>query len=413
MADSGLRFCSKCRKTMAESNFYKLRSGERSDLCKACETMHINNYDPETYLWLLEKYDVPYVEAEWNILRDRAYQKNPYKMNGMSVFGKYLSKMKLKQWKDYHYADTERLKQEAEEKAAQAGADKEAEKQQLAEMQEAFEKGEITESQFKTYVAVTADPRSLPPPPEIEDPKAGSPQNPYPTNDHPFEEVTLPDIGAELTEEDKIYLAMKWGVLYTAADWVTLENMYKDYENSFDLHNADLIRGTIQLCKLDLKSNVALDSGDMDSYSKLARASDSLRKSLKFTEAQRKEEKGEEFDSYGKIVALAEKYNDEDYIHPIDLSIDRDIVDRDIRDMKHFISQIVEDDPTVFKMIEQYIKKREILAEKESAEKLGEDFRLTDKDFKEYNDYVEQQKNLDNSFDPLDDSLDEYEDYFL
>ena len=42
---------------------------------------------------VLEKMDVPYIE--WNLLRDKAYAKDPYKMNGMSVFGKYISKMKL------------------------------------------------------------------------------------------------------------------------------------------------------------------------------------------------------------------------------------------------------------------------------------------------------------------------------
>ena len=406
---TGIRYCSKCKKTLSETNFYKLPSGERSDMCKACETMHINNYEPDTFMWLLEKYDVPYIEAEWNVLRDRAYQKNPYKMNGMSVFGKYLSKMKLSQFKTYKFADTARLKAEAEALAEQAGASKSAVEQKIEEMKEAYENGEISESQFKTYVNVVSEPTPLPPPPEVLDPKATQPQNgesqsnpsplsPYPDNDHPFEEVTLPDMGANLTEEDKVYLAMKWGRLYTAADWVTLENMYKDYETSFDLHNADLIRGTIQLCKLDLKENAALDSGDMDSYSKLARASDSLRKSLKFTEAQRKEEKTEEFDSYGKIVAFAEEYNNEDYIRPINLSIDRDVIDKDIRDMKHFISQIVEDDPVVFKMIEQYIKKREILSEKEKAENMGKDFVLTDEDFKEHNEYIEEQKEIDNSF---------------
>ena len=54
--------------------------------------MHINNFEPDTFLWLLEKFDVPYIEAEWNVLRDRAYAKDPYKMNGMSVIGKYLAK---------------------------------------------------------------------------------------------------------------------------------------------------------------------------------------------------------------------------------------------------------------------------------------------------------------------------------
>ena len=80
-------YCSKCRKTMADSNFYTYKDGSKCELCKACLTMHINNWEPDTFLWLLEKFDVPYIEAEWNVLRDRAYQKDPYKMTGMSVFG--------------------------------------------------------------------------------------------------------------------------------------------------------------------------------------------------------------------------------------------------------------------------------------------------------------------------------------
>jgi hypothetical protein len=50
--------------------------------------------------------DVPYVPAEWNVLRDRAYNRDPKRMNGMSVFGKYLAKMRLKKWKDYTWADS-------------------------------------------------------------------------------------------------------------------------------------------------------------------------------------------------------------------------------------------------------------------------------------------------------------------
>ena len=104
-----MRFCSKCRKTMADTNFYQYKDGTKCELCKTCLTLHINNFEPETFLWLLEKFDVPYIEAEWNTLRDRAYQKDPYKMNGMSVIGKYLAKMKLKQWNKYGYKDTEKI----------------------------------------------------------------------------------------------------------------------------------------------------------------------------------------------------------------------------------------------------------------------------------------------------------------
>ena len=101
-----MRYCSKCRKTMRSVNFYQYKDGTKCELCKSCLTLHINNFEPDTFLWLLEKFDVPYIPQEWNVLRDRAYQKDPYKMNGMSVFGKYLSKMKLKQFKDDRWADT-------------------------------------------------------------------------------------------------------------------------------------------------------------------------------------------------------------------------------------------------------------------------------------------------------------------
>jgi hypothetical protein len=53
--------------------------------------------------------DVPYIPVEWNVLRDKAFAKDPYKMNGMSVIGKYLAKMKLKQWNKYGYKDTEKI----------------------------------------------------------------------------------------------------------------------------------------------------------------------------------------------------------------------------------------------------------------------------------------------------------------
>jgi hypothetical protein len=278
---------------MSDTNYYTYKDGTKAELCKSCLTMHINNFEPDTFLWLLEKFDVPYLPEEWNVLRDRAYQKDPYKMNGMSVFGKYLSKMKLKQWKNFTWADTERLQAEAEEKAKLYGNPNEVAEADIEAMREAMEKGEITEAQYQTYAAIKA------PEPQYQTVYGSGPAGagPYPINDNPFEKVEIVDIGADLTQEDKVYLAMKWGRLYSAADWVALEQCYNDYQNSFDIHNADLEKGLIQLCKLDLKLNQAMDAGDFDSYSKLYRSYDALRKSLKFTEAQNKENANQEFDS--------------------------------------------------------------------------------------------------------------------
>ena len=115
--------CQKCGKTMNSSNFFTYKNGEKTEMCKKCLTMHVDNYDESTYLWLMEKMDIPYIPEEWIVLRDKAFAKDPYKMNGMSVFGKYLAKMRLIQWKNYGWADSEVLRAKSEErrKMAQRG----------------------------------------------------------------------------------------------------------------------------------------------------------------------------------------------------------------------------------------------------------------------------------------------------
>ena len=65
---------------MEDTNFYTYKNGQKFEQCKSCLTMHIDNFDESTYLWILEKADVPYIPQEWNVLRDRAYAKNPKKM---------------------------------------------------------------------------------------------------------------------------------------------------------------------------------------------------------------------------------------------------------------------------------------------------------------------------------------------
>ena len=56
--------CLKCNKTMVEDQFYTYKDGKKTELCKRCLTLHIDNFDSSTYLWLLQKMDVPYVEEE-------------------------------------------------------------------------------------------------------------------------------------------------------------------------------------------------------------------------------------------------------------------------------------------------------------------------------------------------------------
>jgi hypothetical protein len=57
--------------------------------------MHVDNWNPDTYLWILQEVDVPYVPKEWDMLLAK-YGVDRAKLTGMSILGRYLSKMKLK-----------------------------------------------------------------------------------------------------------------------------------------------------------------------------------------------------------------------------------------------------------------------------------------------------------------------------
>ena len=90
-------FCKKCLKTMNADQFYGSNNLEKYpegklDLCKPCSTLHIDNWNPETYMWLLQECDVPYVHDEWVKLLE-TYGRGS-KGTGMTIFGRYLSKMK-------------------------------------------------------------------------------------------------------------------------------------------------------------------------------------------------------------------------------------------------------------------------------------------------------------------------------
>lgn len=391
----GQMYCQKCRKTMADTNYYTYKDGTKAELCKTCMTMHINNWEPDTYLWLLEKFDVPYIEPEWNVLRDRAYAKDPYKMNGMSVFGKYLSKMKLKQWKNFTWADSERLQLEAEEKARLNGNVNQMSQMELEGIKTAFENGEITEAQFKTY-AETHQPEARFEAVSIGGNAGGG--SPYPINENPFEVVELVDVGAELTQEDKVYLAMKWGRLYTAADWVTLEQLYNEYMESFDIQDANRNETLKMICKTTLKMNSAIDSGDIDSYQKLSRVYDSMIKSAKFTEAQKKENAANTFDSIGELVDFCEKEGGFIPKHEIDYPVD--IIDKVIADLKSYTNSLIKEDAGLAQQIEQYIKRKEIAESQKKNRQQALDEGLTcveidDNDIKEYYEDIEEQRIAD------------------
>lgn len=392
------KVCQKCGRAKDELQFYTYKNGQKTQLCKQCLLMHVNIWQPDTFLWLVQKMDVPWVPGVWQNLREKAYAKNPQKKNDTTVFGKYLSQMKLKQWKKYGWADTQKAQ---EEYGARNKQKQEVEKAQQQIIQQQFDAGEISEGEYRTLAKAETQIKN--------DVKAG--RSPFQQAINPIQgppaaydesqymaEQQIPDLSLDLTEQDRKYLVMKWGRYYTPQEWVQLQTFYNQMMNSFDIQDADTRSTLILICKNNLKMNQSIDQGDLEGYQKLARVSDTLRKSAKFTAAQNKEQRSEFVDSVGQLVSYCQKHGGA--IPQIEVKADRDIVDKVIQDLKEYNRSLIYEDTALARQIEDYLKKRQYIdshkQDLEEAKRKGiSNVQITDDDLKDYRDQIEQQKEED------------------
>ena len=392
--------CEKCGRRMDEDNFYTYKNGKKMEICKKCITMHVDNFEPETYTWILKKLDVPYVPGEWQTILDKAYAADPLKINGLTVLGKYLSKMRLSEWKKYNWDDTERL---IEERAAKQEELKKKQEELAKETAERYQNGEISEAEYKTLTSTTEQKKIR----TLEEMKQGLEEASAASADAAMEkakygntqfderlymdESELPHPENELTQEDKIALAVKWGRTYRPDEWIALEKHFVEMSTSFSINDADTQTTLLVLCKVNLKMNQAIDTGDIESALKYSRMYDSLRKSAKFQAVQNKDGKNQAWDAVGVIVTLAEK---EGFIprHPTD--IPKDKVDMTLKDMQSFNKKLVED-LGFGQQIEDTLKKIQLQAEQKALEDAQEPDILLEEDYEKYYNQIEEQKTMD------------------
>lgn len=241
MADK-LYYCTTCRKTLKEENFYTSNNREKYPddgklpTCKQCTTMFVDNWNPETYTWILKEIDVPYIPAEWNKLMVK-FAKDPEKVTGTTILGRYISKMKLKQYRDYRWADTQFL---------QDLADKEIRETMT---RQGYSAAEITTAINKNII-------EAPPRPEMPANSGGG----QVIEDYFAREDN--DLEFDITEEEKQYLRLKWGRTYKIEELVRLEQLYEEMMNSYDIQTAGHIDTLKLVCKTSLKANQLLDIGD-------------------------------------------------------------------------------------------------------------------------------------------------------
>lgn len=384
-------YCEKCNRTMNGTEFYSSNNLEKYPndgkfpVCKKCMTMHVDNWNPDTYLWILQEADVPYVPDEWNKLMEK-YGRDPQSMTGMTILGRYLSKMKLKQFKDYRWKDTEFLQQMANNKLEQTMKRQGYDAQQIAT---AIEKSSITipEGELKEPVYT--------PPPDA------------PTEDYFAQQSGEVEQELDLTDEDRTYLRLKWGKTYKPEEWVKLEQLYEEMMASYDIQGAGH-KDTLKLiCKTSLKANQLIDIGDIEGFQKMSKVYDSLMKSGKFTAAQNKAESGEFVDSIGELIELCEK---EGYIERYYIEQPHDKVDLTIQDMQRYTRTLIEDETNISTMVEKAL--RENAKEDEEKAKNAEsdivddadlsieelEKTIKDSDYADFEEFKEQESAQDNEF---------------
>ena len=356
MADKKKRFCEKCKTTKNEDNFYKSNNLEKYpegylNQCKECITMHVDNWDSNTFMWILQECDVPYVAKEWNGLLN-SYGKDPTAVKGTTIIGRYLSKMKLKQWKEYRWKDTAFLQEQANHQIEETMK------------RQGYSASEIAEVIEKGNFIIPEKPLAEP---EYEDSPIVSNNDYY---EAPEEEDSL--IGA-LTDEDKLYLRMKWGKAYRPDEWIQLEKLYTDMMSSYDIQGAGHEDTLKLVCKTSLKSNQLLDMGDVEGAQKMVKMYDMLMKSGKFTASQNKAENGEFVDSIAEIVAICEK---DGFIPRFYTDTPQDKVDRTLQDFQKYTHTLVTEEMGLGNLIENAMKQIQMDKEKEEqmdADAAGDD----------------------------------------
>lgn len=378
-------FCDKCKRTMRGTEFYGSNNLEKYPegklhQCKKCLTMHVDNWDSSTYMWILEECDVPYIPEEWNKLLQK-YASEGKTITGTTIIGRYLAKMKLKQFRDYRFKDTEFLQQMADHKMEETMK------------RQGYEAAEIAKVIEQSHIS--APERPTPPPLTIPD----SANNTSLDVEDYFAEQNSEydiDIAADLTDDDKRYLLLKWGKSYTPEEWVKLEQLYNEMMQSYDIQSAGHIDNLKLLCKTSLKSNQLLDIGDVDGAQKMLRMYDSLMKSGKFTAAQNKAETGEYVDSISELVAICEK---EGFIPRYYIDQPGDRVDETIADLKGYTRSLVVDEMNLGNLIESAVKTMAREEAKEEDEDIEDEImsledidQLKDEDFEEFNEFEEDEE---------------------
>lgn len=341
--------------------------------------MHVDNWNPDTFKPILEDLDLPYIESEWNALLAKCAN-NPERLAG--VLGKYIGKMRLNQWADKRYSDSDALN-------TQTNKDR----------RDGLKMQGLSDDEIEIQMAVDHRPER---PKFLDSPAVAATE----ASSFDIDEIEKEDeeLADQLTAEEKTALKIKWGRSYRLYELLRLEQLYNDMEHSYDIQGAGHRDTLLLLCKASLKANQLIDAGDLAGFKQVSSVYDQLMKSGKFTAAQVKKEEEGDLDSVGELVALCEK---EGFIPRYYISQPNDYVDKVLKDMQSYTHTLVTEEVNLGNMLELAMKDIEADRAKEQILDTDDENALnellfaeeekveTAADFEEFQEFEEEQRKED------------------
>lgn len=328
---NGKCFCPTCRKTLDEKNFFKTRRTDKHPSgilpeCKTCITLKVDDTDLLTFLPILKEIDLPYMPAKWREL----VQKKP--AGGASIIGKYVSMMRMNQYKKYTWVDTENLV--SEERTALLAAFRQEDMSETDAEQKVEQLQSLTDIPGVQMRSMT---------------NAPAPSVMY--------GLTPETSKYGLTQEEIDDYKLKWGEDYTEDQFLQLEQLFSDMCDAYLIQDPIAISNAKMICKLTVKMNRFLDIDDVESSSKISRQLDTFIKTANLAPVQQKDRQQTTF-AISQLAFLVEREGG--FIPEFYIEQPNDKIDQILADMQSYTEHLVRGESNIAEMVEHT---EEILAQ--------------------------------------------------
>lgn len=354
--------CKICGKTKNITDFYAISEPNPKypdnvlDICKTCLLQRFDPDDPNTFIPIFREIDIAWIPAIYR----QTYEKN-LTTNGSrtTVLGRYISRMKLGQYANFHFADSEKAQ------AYYSSTDPYDDPMKYPGAKTPL--GEVTlfsdpSAAQRLHLPTYSDGPFIAPGADIENSSIAAPEGAAMAGN------------IVLTKEELTYLLTKWGKDFDAEQLVRLERQYLKMLQDFDIRTETQKDYLRKMCVVSLRYDEALSQNLSDDARRWSAMYSDLTKQSGFQPIQKNEVKPDYMDSIGALVRMAES---KEFIPKWDTSEPKDKLDVILKDYQLFLKRTLLNDPTILDKIDEAVtdlkKQDQLIANRDFGDSDSED----------------------------------------